>query len=432
MCLAHSDDLQVPQLQDVAAQTEKLQQMVNEARNSTLVFQGPFEYKIKSGLKFPKDTALEFHNGAKLAPARGVTIEIEGSVQAGLWRIFAGEGQVHLGPGAAAQVYPQWWGAWNDGTHTPETTAAMQAALDSGHKVFVPPGTYLCRALNVHVRGTVLQGANRETSVLKYDSIHGSFVTLSEPFMKVADLAVLGSAPNSAATSVGVHLSGGSRSKLENVRIGGFAYGVQVSKLGGNNIDHCYIYQNRRAGIYLSDGAHGVSVTNGTEIADVPFGIMLGRFRDHPWSLDESFTGVTGQMVSVRGAVIEGIHAVDGPGCKKCFGGVGIYSGMGQKAIAVTDTYFEDMQVALQLGHGLKKHSTAAINAVFKDNFLSDVVSAVKVGRVYHGDISNNHCATVKHMFETSEASLFEDVKVERNFGYDKLTSHPFSADFGK
>lgn len=423
---AHQDD------------TARLEQIIREApRHSSILFPGPHVYRITKDLSFRPDLALVFQNGAVLTPESNVTIEIKGVIHADLFPIFSGAGKIRLADTAAPEVFPQWWGAFSDGSHAGETTRAIQMALDTGMKVFFSNGVYLNQGVTVGVNGAIIAGANREKTVLKFVGTKGSALILKGSFVKVSDLALQGAAKDSSSTSTGIHFIDSSRSQIENVRVNDFGYGVQVTKLGGNNISHCYIFRNTRAGIYLPGAAHGLSITNGTEIADAPFGIVLGKFRDTPWDIDYDSTDVTGQMVSVQGAIIEGLHAVGNGKCSDCVGGIGIFSGMGQKGITVNDTYFEAMKSALQLGSqfmndGKTPHSTGVLNIVFRDNFLSNVKSAVKVGRAKFGDISNNHCAGVPHFFDTSEAGLFSEVKVEHNFGYGKLVSKPFAGDFGK
>jgi hypothetical protein len=58
----------------------------------------------------------------------GETLTINGSFEAGLYRVFSGSGTVGLGPGSVAMAYPpQWWGAEGDGITI--DTVPVQAAI---------------------------------------------------------------------------------------------------------------------------------------------------------------------------------------------------------------------------------------------------------------------------------------------------------------
>lgn len=69
-------------------------------------------YRVASDLTLGKSTHLVFLGGGMLAPAVGVTVTVQGSVQAGLYRLFAGAGTVRLSQ--PQTLYPEWWGAVAD------------------------------------------------------------------------------------------------------------------------------------------------------------------------------------------------------------------------------------------------------------------------------------------------------------------------------
>ena len=115
-------------------------------------------------LAFPETTTLQFRNGGKLAVAKGGTVTIDGSVDAGICEIFTGEGAV-AGRPKVLHVYPQWFGAKGD--EGGDDSAALRNAAgfaqhSSGKTLFIPGGRYRIEgpvemACNVECRGTIVK-----------------------------------------------------------------------------------------------------------------------------------------------------------------------------------------------------------------------------------------------------------------------------------
>jgi hypothetical protein len=110
-------------------------------------------YKISSNITIPSNINLLFVKGAMLSPDSGVTITINGPVEAGLWQIFTGSGTIS-GSIDVTEVLPQWWGAKGDGSTS--DTAAVQAAITASVSVFFPSGTYLVGEINLPTRNVYL------------------------------------------------------------------------------------------------------------------------------------------------------------------------------------------------------------------------------------------------------------------------------------
>lgn len=85
------------------------------------------------------------------------------------------------------------FGAYNDGTHATETTAAFQAALNASNYVYVPAGNYL---LNANISKTItnsnfsLLGAGMGVSNLIFSGNTGLVLTLSGTGPKIIDSTV--------------------------------------------------------------------------------------------------------------------------------------------------------------------------------------------------------------------------------------------------
>ena len=111
---------------------------IGDAEKALLI---PNEQAVSADITVPSNISLRFLQGGSLAIATGVTVTINGNVDAGLYQIFswAGTGKVAFGAGIVKEVYPQWWGA--KGGDVTDDTAAIQMALGSGAKTLFIPKT---------------------------------------------------------------------------------------------------------------------------------------------------------------------------------------------------------------------------------------------------------------------------------------------------
>lgn len=89
-------------------------------------------YSVQSALTVPAGVTLQFDTGGRLVVPTGVTVMINGQVDAGLQQIFqcAGTGAVTLGNGASPVLRPEWWGAVA-GDDSVDSAAALRAALQA-------------------------------------------------------------------------------------------------------------------------------------------------------------------------------------------------------------------------------------------------------------------------------------------------------------
>ena len=122
-------------------------------------------------------TNLKVENSGMITIATGITLTINGSISAGLYRIFTYVGTGVVVFGLVSEVYPEWWGAIPDGTTTcgPAINAAIQAVTSSVTSapgiVSFAPGRYMVEGADVIVgsnndRGAMLVGSGRYATEL--------------------------------------------------------------------------------------------------------------------------------------------------------------------------------------------------------------------------------------------------------------------------
>jgi len=118
---------------------------------------------IDADYTIPSTAHVIFARGASCAVATGITLTINGTIEAGLYQIFnlAGTGAVVFGSGCVEEVYPQWFGAKADGAtdDSAAIAAAINAAGTNGRIYFARSSNYY-KAQNITpLAGQTLCGA---------------------------------------------------------------------------------------------------------------------------------------------------------------------------------------------------------------------------------------------------------------------------------
>jgi hypothetical protein len=85
---------------------------------------------------------MEFVQGAKILVGNGITVTFNGTLSAGVYRIFqcTGTGEIVLNWRYTNEAYPEWWGAASDGAT--DCLAGIQACLKAAQTTKLHPGDY--------------------------------------------------------------------------------------------------------------------------------------------------------------------------------------------------------------------------------------------------------------------------------------------------
>ena len=198
---------------------------------------------VKSDLTIPANVCLKFEDGGMCDVQEGVTLTINGPLEAPQAQIFRGNGKVIFGPGRVERVYPQWWGAQTD--DDVDDTAAIQAAIDSrsaSGTVFLPSGKYDLSSRITLCSGLILEGspAGARLNALKPlpamvqrpdltpppKGIHFNTDTRIDG-VRITNLSLIGN-----GSAIGLDLTNVNYTWIENVQVMGCKTGIMFAQLG--------------------------------------------------------------------------------------------------------------------------------------------------------------------------------------------------------
>ena len=125
-------------------------------------------YTVGTDMDFPSWTTLRMSTGAWLDLQAGVTVRVDGGIEAGRTRIFGDDGIV-VGSPLVDEVWPEWFGALPDDDL--DDAPALQRALDLSS-----PVTLLAAAYDVHGTVTLPDGAHLRGSKTGTSSLRSALV----------------------------------------------------------------------------------------------------------------------------------------------------------------------------------------------------------------------------------------------------------------
>lgn len=313
----------------------------------------------------------------------------------------------------------------NTWTTVADVTTAFQAALNTGKGVYAPDGTYKITAtLTIDTAGQSLRFQSRAAKILTATDI--TALKLNKSFIEILNGTIEGAALNTTSTSAGIQIYDCQRSRIAFTYVTNFGYGISGDGAVSNwvnRIDGCYLYLNKRAGVYKM--GHGTTIVGG-EIAGSVYGVLQADLQaTAALAINRDYGSALGQCIQVSGCTIEGIGtgqvrtitaaANNGSGLIRITSashgfstgdivsvhgvvgtteanglwpinvidtntfdlkastftnaytsggaarrGVGVYVGTGQVGVQISDCYFESVPVAVQFGDAYKNNGTTA------------------------------------------------------------------------
>jgi hypothetical protein len=186
-------------------------------------------YNIAANTIIPANITLAPENGAILSVPTGITLTINGPVQAGPYQIFSwtGTGVVVFGEGSVNEVNVNWWGA-STAASASVNTAAIQAAVNSFGVIAFPEGVFnVASQITIAHAGCFLRGAPANLSMkptarttINYTSASGILFQFSTPGAMLSYVGMDGfNLASSSGNSTALQLCDVSRPQFKNISI---------------------------------------------------------------------------------------------------------------------------------------------------------------------------------------------------------------------
>lgn len=237
---------------------------------------------VSSDLTVPSNIRLKFETGGVCEVTKGVTLTINGSLEAPLTQIFRGAGKVVIGGGYMEKVYPQWWGAKaGDGE---DDTSPIQAAIDSGRAVFFHGGRYDISSRLVIYSGSILEGAlstpeihatetlpamlQRPDLTPPPDGIHYNYAT------RIDNIRITNLRFHGEDSVIGLDFTNTNYVWLENVAVTNCRTGIMMAELGMYNTFISPVISRCETGMEWNIGTMNNNIFGG-RIAVVKTGILV-------------------------------------------------------------------------------------------------------------------------------------------------------------
>ena len=252
-------------------------------------------------------------------------LTINGVIQAGLWQIFDGDGNVAGSPKIEA-VYPEWFGAVGDGNN--DDTDAIQRAINfaetAGKRIYILGETYLISSPLTGFKKMVVLGNNTTTTTLKAAESIDKMLDLNfssdtqENYCTISRIWFDG---NNKA-SIGIDIRYVHQLYLSFLAVSNCTYGIKVEKAWLSSMYEVRL-KNNSYGLYLNGGVNCNKITRLTAVGNSSYGVYI---------------------TSNEGAN-EGLHFDT---CDiESAAGAGFYINSGDRPVTITNIYFEKLDKPL-------------------------------------------------------------------------------------
>lgn len=279
----------------------------------------PGTYLISADITI--SSAVRFMKGAKLKIADGVTVTINGQINAGLWEIFTwtNTGKVVLGQGSTIYTVPQWWGASTIALAAANSRSFQACVYASYSKVMlVPHGSYNISGFTIPpiaeggtsqlpftLLGQGIDGnAGTGGSSLYWDGT-GHCINLENTIATNSDNAI---------TIEGIHIVGAGTFDVSD---GSTPHnGIHAVRVNNLIIRRCQFTKTRQTGVYL-ERCYGSNVENCTFLENGWYGLWvfkqgnICRFKDiKSYRNGKSYDRLGANVYFNGGATFESLGAI--------------------------------------------------------------------------------------------------------------------------
>ena len=249
----------------------------------------PGTVKLSSNITIPENVTLWLVRGAMLSPDTGITVTVNGGIDAGVYQIFAGGGAVAGSP-RIPEAYPEWFGAKADYPLTDDSQAFAKliafASGSAGIQMTLPGINYKIGTVNALIIGNSnLKMKGKGNTNLWYTPATGACLTISAGVKGCVfeDFNVVSLYTDTVPdiSKIGINCAG-NNNKFYNVKVYsagsganlGFYYGIQIGQWS-NRFLMCQASAYYRG--FYSNLANFVSLVQCNASAQGQAGIMLAQ-----------------------------------------------------------------------------------------------------------------------------------------------------------